>query len=179
MHGMTRRPPVDVSRVLLVGFMAAGKSSIGERLAEILDWEFVDFDEEIERRTGMSIPEIFRRLGAAEFRALEEELTMELADEHWVVLAPGGGWITQPELLEYFGDETLVVWLRISPEEAVRRASIALSHRPLLASAPDPLERARTLIREREPLYRMADFVIDVDGRGVDELAEEIADLIA
>ena len=179
MRGMTRRPPGDVSRVVLVGFMAAGKSSVGERLAEILGWEFVDFDEEIERRTGMSIPEIFRHRGAAEFRALEEELTSELAEVHWTVFAPGGGWITQPELLEYFGDETLVVWLRISPEEAVRRASTALSHRPLLASASDPLERARTLIREREPLYRLADVVIDVDGRGVDELAEEIADLIA
>src|SRR5690625_7322821 len=98
MRGMTRRPPGDVSRVVLVGFMAAGKSSVGERLAGILGWEFIDFDEEIERRTGVSIPEIFRRRGAAEFRALEEELTDELADEQWVVFAPGGGRITQPEL---------------------------------------------------------------------------------
>jgi len=70
-----------------------------------------------------------------------------------------------------------VVWLRISPEEVVRRAARTLSHRPLLASAPDPLARARTLIHEREPLYRLADVVVDVDGRDVEDVAEEIAAL--
>ena len=179
MNDVTGRPPFHVRRVVLVGFMAAGKSSVGRKLAESLDWGFIDFDEEIERRTGTSIPELFRVEGAAAFRALEAELTAEVAEEPWVVLAPGGGWITQPELLEFFDDETLVVWLRISPEEAIRRASGTLSHRPLLASAPDPLERARLLIREREPLYRLADVVVEVDGRDVDDVAEEIADLIA
>lgn len=173
------RPEAEVSRILLVGFMAAGKTTVGRTLAERLDWEFVDFDEEIERRTGLSVPEIFEQEGAETFRALEKEVTEDLADKRRVVLAPGGGWITQPELLEYFDTETLVVWLRITPEEVVRRASRTLSHRPLLASAPDPLERARALIREREPLYGMADVVIDVDGRGIDELADRIAEWIA
>ncbi|HEX7117690.1 MAG TPA: shikimate kinase [Longimicrobiales bacterium] len=163
-----------MTRILLVGFMASGKSTIGRLLADRLGWGFLDFDAEIEQRTGSTVPEIFRRLGEAEFRAFEAELTREVADLDHVVLAPGGGWITRPELLEYFGDETLVVWLRVSPEEAVRRARVDLSKRPLLTAA-DPIARARMLLREREPLYRMADVVVEVDGRDAHEIAEEIA----
>lgn len=166
-----------VTRILLVGFMASGKTTIGRLVADRLGWGFVDFDAEIEQRTGMPVPDIIRRYGEAEFRALEAELTREVADLEHVVLAPGGGWITQPELLDYFGDETLVVWLRISPEEAVRRARADLSKRPLLV-APDPVARARMLLREREPLYRMADVVIDVDGRDAEEIADEIVGML-
>lgn len=165
-----------MTRVVLVGFMAAGKSTVGQRLAELLGWSFLDFDEEIERRSGSSIPEIFRQRGEAEFRRLERELTEQVAGLERVVLAPGGGWITQPDLLDYFGAETLVVWLRISPEETVRRAQRAPTHRPLLAG-PDPLAQARMMMREREPLYRLADVVIDVDGRDPDDVAHEIAAL--
>lgn len=165
-----------MSRIVLVGFMAAGKSTIGQRLARLLEWDFIDFDHEIERRTGSSIRELFREEGAVGFRVLEAALTDDVADLAGVVLAPGGGWITQPELLERLGPGTVVVWLRISPEEAVHRAQRDALHRPLLAG-PDPLARARALIREREPLYGMADFVVDVDGRSPEEVALEIARL--
>jgi len=166
-----------VTRILLVGFMASGKTTIGRLVADRLGWGFVDFDAEIEQRTGTPVPEIIRRFGEPEFRAYEAELTREVAGLEHVVLAPGGGWITNPELLDYFGDETLVVWLCISPEEAVRRARVDLSKRPLLA-APDPVARARMLLREREPLYRMADVAVDVDGRDADEIADEIVGML-
>lgn len=166
------RPPVR--RVVLVGFMASGKSTVGRRLAERLGWDFLDFDEEIERRTGLAIPDIFRRLGEPAFRALEAELTAEFGGLDRAVLAPGGGWIMQPGLLEQLAPGTLLVWLRVSPEEAVRRAMRERTHRPLLAG-PDPLARARLLLAEREPLYRQADVAVDVDGRDPDEVAAEIA----
>jgi shikimate kinase len=166
-----------VTRIILIGFMAAGKTTVGRTLAEWLGWNFIDFDEEIERRTGLTIPEIFELHGPPRFRELERELTMELATLEEVVLSPGGGWVTQPDLLEYFGPETLVVWLRISPEAAVARAMRTLTHRPLLADAPDPIERARLLIQEREPLYDLADVALDVEGREVEDLAAEIVAL--
>ncbi|HEX6940234.1 MAG TPA: shikimate kinase [Longimicrobiales bacterium] len=166
-----------VTRILVVGFMASGKSTIGRLVADRLGWGFIDFDAEIEQRTGSPVPEIFRQRGETEFRAYEAELTREVADLDHVVLAPGGGWITRPELLDYFGDETLVVWLRVSPEEAVRRARADLSKRPLLMGG-DPIARARMLLREREPLYRMADVVVDVDGRSAQEIADEIAGMV-
>ncbi|MBI4544485.1 MAG: shikimate kinase [Gemmatimonadetes bacterium] len=169
-----RRPGGPPSRVVLLGFMASGKSTVGRRLARLLHWDFVDFDAEIERRTGLTIAEIFQQFGEAGFRALEAELTAELAGSQQVVLAPGGGWITQPDLLERLAPHSLVLWLRISPEEALRRARRAATHRPLLAG-PQPLRRARALLARREPLYRLADWTIDVDGRRPDQIAREIA----
>lgn len=166
-----------VCRLILIGFMGSGKSTVGRRIAALLGWDFVDFDDAIERRTGRSVPEIFRRDGEAAFRSLEAELTEELAHRTHVVLAPGGGWITQPELLELFGGDTLVVWLRVSPAEAVRRAEHDEARRPLLAG-PDPLHTARRLMRQREPLYRMADMVVDVDALSPDEIAASVVDRI-
>lgn len=171
---MTRQyGPQGPRRVLLVGFMASGKTSVGRRLARMLGWEFIDFDHEIERRTGLSVPELFQRYGEPRFREWEARLTRELADRTEVVLAPGGGWITQPELLDLVREGTLVVWLRVSPEEVVRRAGRALSHRPLLAG-PDPLARAKELLARRESLYAMADLAIDVDRRRTADVAREI-----
>lgn len=163
-----------VTRIILIGFMAAGKSTVGRILAGILGWEFVDFDDEIERRTELTIPEIFELHGAPAFRDLERELTEEYHEVDEIVLAPGGGWVTQPDLLEGFGAETLVVWLEISPEAAVERAMKTITHRPLLAEASDPIERARLLIEEREPLYEMADLRVNVEGRNAEEIAADI-----
>lgn len=167
-----------ITRIVLIGFMAAGKTTIGRLLAQRLGWEFIDLDEEIERRTGLTIPEIFELHGVAEFRRLERSLTEELAGLEHLVLAPGGGWVTQPDLLDLFGSETMVVWLRISPEAAVERAMRTITHRPLLANAPDPVERARLLIREREPLYRLADTCVDVEGRTIEDVTSEIIALM-
>ncbi len=170
---MVVEPTEAVERVVLVGFMAAGKTSVGRRLAEALGWDFVDFDEVIEARTGATIPEIFRTQGEAAFRAMEARLTDEFGRARGVVLAPGGGWVTQPDLMDRLGDGSLVVWLRISPEEAVRRALADSVHRPLLAG-PEPLARARLLLAEREPFYYLADSAVAVDGRGIEEIAREI-----
>ena len=163
-----------IERVVLVGFMAAGKSTVGPLLARRLGWEFVDFDQVIEARTGLPISEIFRAQGEGAFRAMEARLTDEFGCARGVVLAPGGGWITNPRLLEALCPDSLVVWLRISPEEAVARALADDVHRPLLAG-PDPLGKARLLLSEREPLYYLADAVVDVDGRPAEEIAFEIA----
>jgi shikimate kinase len=163
----------DILRVVLVGFMASGKSTVGRLLAERLGWAFVDFDEEIEQRTGRSVGQIFAEDGEAAFRRLEARLTRELAPVEKLVMSPGGGWITQPELLASLPGATLVVWLRVSPEEAVARARRSGTHRPLLGPA-DQLATAERLLERREPLYRLADVIVDVDGRSPGELAEEI-----
>lgn len=167
----------EPARVVLVGFMAAGKSTVGRTLADVLGWDFVDFDEEIERRIGMTVPDIFLRLGEPHFRDLEAALTAELGCREQVVLSPGGGWITQPELLDSLCPGSLVVWLRLTPEEAVRRSLEDAVKRPLLAG-PDPLARAEFLMAEREPLYRLADVAVDVVGKAPDEVAWEIAEMV-
>lgn len=171
-----RRDPAwsgpGAARVILIGFMAAGKTTVGRVLAERLGWRFVDFDEEIVRRSGETVPQIFREHGEAVFRALEARLTAELRSLDRAVIAPGGGWVTTPAALDNLPPGTLLVWLRVSAEEAIRRVGGGRD-RPLLAGA-DPLERARALMAERESLYRRADLVIDVDGRTPAEIAAAI-----
>ena len=171
-------PMVSIARVILIGFMAAGKTTAGQLLAERLGWQFVDVDEEIVRRCGQTVPEIFQEHGESAFRAREARLFDELRAAQRTVIAPGGGWVTTPAALDDLPAGTAVVWLRVTAEEAVRRATAGGAQRPLLAG-PDPLERARTLMNEREALYRRAHFTIDVDGLTPDDVASEIAQRLA
>lgn len=163
----------EVRRIVLVGFMSAGKTTIGRLLADAQGWRFVDVDEEIVRRTGMSVAEIFRERGEAVFRRLESRLTARLCSLDCAVVAPGGGWIMAPMALERLPAGTLTVWLRVSPEEAVRRALGSGIGRPLLAGT-DPLATARALLAVREPRYERADHTVHVDGRTPAEITAEI-----
>lgn len=160
-------------RVVLLGFMGAGKSTVGPLLAARLGWRFVDLDHEIERREGRTVAAIFERQGEPRFRALEAQCTIELAGEPEVVLAPGGGWITTPGNLHRLGPGTLTVWLQVTAEEALARIGRDRAARPLL-SAPDPHTAAARLLLQRERLYRQADIAVPTNGRTADEVAHEI-----
>ena len=162
--------PQPIERVVLLGFMAAGKTAVGAELARRLGWEHLDLDREIERREGRAVAAIFAAEGEGRFRELEARATAELASRGRVVVSPGGGWITGAGNLEALGPGTLVVWLRVSPEEAVRRAAAAPGERPLLAG-PDPLEAARRLLDARAPLYARAGVHVDTEGRSPGEVA--------
>ncbi len=134
-----------VDRVILTGFMASGKTSVGRALADRLEWDFLDFDEEIERREGRSIADIFRDPGEPHFRAWEARLTDEVADRRGIVLAPGGGWVTQPALVQRLRPGSLIVWLRVQPETVRARLDVApAAVRPLLAGR-DPARAIREL----------------------------------
>lgn len=165
----------------MVGFMAAGKSTIGRRLASRLGWEFVDFDERIRERTGRTAAALIREQGEPALRALEAALTDELADGSRVVLAPGGGWGADPTFAGRLGPGTIRVWLRITAEEAVRRAREDARRgvdRPLLGPADEPdasrIERARSLLAGREQAYAAAEVVVDVDGREPAVVVDEV-----
>lgn len=163
---------------MLLGFMGAGKSTIGPLVAERLGWRFIDVDQEIMRQEGMTIAELFRTRGEEAFRALENRLTAGLSCHARTVLAPGGGWVLRPGALDSLPDSACTVWLRVSPEEAVRRLRGTLDDRPLLAGA-DPLAQARELLAQREPLYARAHHIVDVDARAPEDVARQIAALIA
>lgn len=153
-----------VSRVVLVGFMCSGKSSVGAQLARLLGWAHVDLDREIESRAGLAVAEIFARHGEARFRELEAEATELLAGRVDVVVSPGGGWITRPELMDRLGEGTFSVWLQVSPEEVLRRAASSPGERPLLAG-PEPMDAVRRLLGERDRHYRRAHLALPTDGR--------------
>ncbi len=157
--------------------MASGKSSVGRELATLLGWEFRDFDAVVEGRAGASVAEIFRDHGEAEFRRLESEVAGELLARSRVVLASGGGWPAQAGSWDGVPENTLSVWLRVSPGVAVRRASGEGPLRPLLDVA-DALERAGELLREREAAYRQAEIELDSDADDAATLALKIMQLV-
>jgi shikimate kinase len=157
-----RKDAASVGHVILVGLPGAGKTTVGRMTAERLGIPFLDFDEEIERREGRSVAELFARHGEAHFRARERELTTELARAPRMVLAPGGGWAASPESVALLRPPGRIIYLRIRPETALARLGAGRATRPLLAG-PDPLRELSRLLAEREPHYLSADHVVDAD----------------
>ena len=164
--------------MLLWGFMASGKSAVGAGAARLLGWRHIDFDREIVRREGRPIARIFEDEGEAAFRALEREVAEEHLGQSRVVLSPGGGWVTQRGAVDHLPDGTLTIWLKVDPETVIERIQAERDgpERPLLSS-PDPAARIRALLAEREPLYARATYTISTDGRGLDDIAAEVAGL--
>ncbi|HEU0076489.1 MAG TPA: shikimate kinase [Longimicrobiaceae bacterium] len=172
-----QRPRLAVSRVVLLGYMCSGKSTVGQALARRLEWSYLDFDVEIERRGNATVQEIIAAAGEEHFRELEAALTGEAAQADRVVLAPGGGWITRPEFLTALGPGTLAVWLQVSPDETVRRLRADTLDRPF-RDHPDPAAMIAQMLAERIPLYERADLNIPADARSPESIAFEIETLV-
>ncbi|MEW5931319.1 MAG: shikimate kinase [Gemmatimonadota bacterium] len=172
-----RRPPLNVGRVVLLGYMCSGKSTVGAALARRLEWSYLDFDVEIERREGATVQQIIASAGEEQFRELEAALTAEAAETERVVLAPGGGWVTRPEFLTGLGPGTLAVWLQVSPDETVRRLREDSIDRPF-RDHPDPAGMIAQMLAERIPLYERADLNIPADVRTPESIAYEIETLV-
>jgi shikimate kinase len=127
------------------------------------------------RFTGRSVADLFRSDGESAFRAMEARLTAELCSQSEIVLAPGGGWATQAGALDALPAGTVTVWLRVSPEEAIRRLGGSPQERPLLAGA-DPLGALRRLDLERKQDYSRADLAVDVDGCATADISRTISE---
>jgi shikimate kinase len=159
--------------------MCSGKSTVGRQLADLLSWDFVDFDEQIESSQEKTIADIFREHGEAYFRLLEAQMTEAIEDQRSVVLAPGGGWVTQRELVDRLRPDSLTIWLRVQPETVYLRHDRQVDvDRPLLP-VEQPVEAIRSILDDRTPLYRQADGVVDTDGREPAEVAQQIAEIVA
>lgn len=138
---------------------------------------FLDFDDELEQRAGMSVSKIFSLHGETHFRTLELGLTQELAKSHGAILAPGGGWITVPGAMALLRPPGRMIYLRVAPEVAILRMGKGRSTRPLLR-ATEPVAALRQLSKDREPAYLQADYVIDTDRIGIELVASEIARIL-
>ena len=161
------------SQVVLLGLPGAGKTTVGRALAHLLGWTFLDFDQQIEAETGLTVAEIFARYGEAYFRGLEADLTKRLASRHQVVFAPGGGWITNAELPALLAADAALIWLRVQPTTALVRLRATGVTRPLL-QVHEPLTRLQTLLDERKQHYQRADVAFDTDELAPHEIATTI-----
>lgn len=166
------------SGLILIGFMGSGKSAVGSRVAQILGWNMVDTDEQVEKELGIPISEIFRTRGEKGFRQAEQSVVIRLLEEAeksgaQMVLSLGGGALTNAEVYERLQAEPLVVLLDTDLDTAFDRAQGG--QRPL---ARDP-EGFKELYREREELYRgAAKIIVDTRGKDIHEIASEVAAMV-
>lgn len=160
------------ANIALVGFMGTGKSTVGQLVASMLRFRFLDTDLMIEGTAGRKISEIFATEGEARFRELEREVVAKLATTENAVIATGGGLITNPENLAKLREHALIVCLWATAETILRRVGHQ-THRPLL-QVENPLERIRSLLQERAPFYRQADVLLSSDFRKPREVASHV-----
>ncbi len=162
----------SIHNLALIGFMGAGKSSVGRLVAHELRFVYLDTDQVIEARAGKTITAIFQEDGEPVFRQWEERIVQELTRRSKTVISTGGGLPVSDTNLASLKTHALVVCLWASPETICERVS-GHEHRPLL-NEPDPLEKIRHLLSIREPYYRQADVLVNTEHRSVREVATQV-----
>lgn len=151
-------PRLDRS-IVLVGLMGAGKTSIGRRLAVRLGLPFVDADQEIERAAGCTIEEYFARFGEAAFREGERRVIARLLDESPHVIATGGGAFMDESTRAAIARRGCSIWLKADLDTLCRRVK-RRNNRPLLKRG-DPRQILAELMERRDPIYALADLVVE------------------
>lgn len=163
--------------IFLIGPMGSGKTSLGRRVAPRLGLDFIDLDEELERRCGVEVAVIFEIEGEAGFRERECELLAEIAAGSGRLVATGGGSVLDPRNRDTLRSNGLVVWLRTSVDQQLRRLERD-RRRPLLA-APDRRERLTGMAELRNPLYaETAQLVFESRNRPMPAMADALHDRI-
>nr|WP_100129888.1 shikimate kinase [Bartonella tribocorum] len=145
--------------LVFVGLMGAGKSVIGKRVATMLDLPFYDSDQEIEKAAQMSITEIFKIYGEAEFRALEQSIIFNLIKKRPLILATGGGAYINQKIRKVIHQNGISIWLKADLDILMQRV-FKRSTRPLLQTA-NPKETMQKLMEQRYPLYAKANITIN------------------
>jgi shikimate kinase len=161
-----------IRNIALIGFMGTGKTSVGHLLAGALGFRLVDTDQLIEEQTGKRISDIFATEGENQFRAYERQVVEKLASKSRLVISTGGGLAANLDNFTSLKSHALIVCLWASPETIWHRVGHQ-SHRPLL-HGPDPLNRIRSLLAEREPFYRRADVLVNTEARSLKEVAHQV-----
>ena len=158
------------TNVALVGFMGAGKSTVGRELAAHMGKTFVETDALVERRAGMSVSDVFACHGEGHFRDLESAVVREAAESHDCVIACGGGVVLREENVAALKASSVLVYLEVSPQSVLSRIGPQSTVRPLL-SGPDMERRVAELMQQRRSAYEAAaDVTVVTDGLAVEQV---------
>ncbi|WMY95108.1 MAG: shikimate kinase AroK [Arsenophonus sp.] len=164
--------------IFLVGPMGAGKSTIGRQLAQQLNMDFFDSDQEIEKRTGADVSWVFDLEGEGGFRAREEKIISELTKKQGIILATGGGSIKSKKTRNRLYTRGTVIYLNTTIAKQIERTQRD-KKRPLLQSEQPTQEILEKLADERSPFYReIADITIHTDNQSIKVVANKIIELL-
>ena len=163
--------------IVLAGFMGAGKSSAGRRVAEALGMTFADMDDCIVAHAGKPISRIFAEDGEPAFRAIERAVVVDLSARTGLVIATGGGVVLDPDNLRDFSATGVVICLSATPETILERLRDDTT-RPLLHTG-DKLARIRTLLETRRHLYDAIPLQVNTSALPPDAVARRILELYA
>ncbi len=154
------------TRIYITGFMGSGKSTLTPSIANVLGFDSIDLDVEIERTSGMTVAEMFELHGEPYFRRVEHELLQKISGRTNIVVALGGGTVTIENNLQLIKSTGLLIYLKVDPEILLRRVK-RKQHRPLLKDSNGAQlseevlrERIHSLIQARELYYNQADIII-------------------
>ena len=176
LFGATESDPARSRRFALVGLRGAGKSTLGQLLAEALDLPFIELSREIERIAGCSIREIHDLYGTGAYRRYERRALDEAIALHAdAVIATPGGIVTEPATFNVLLAHCTTIWITASPEEHMARVAAQGDTRPMAASR-EAMEDLRRILSGRAAFYAKADAVLETSGRTE---AESLADLVA
>lgn len=163
--------------LVLIGFRATGKSVVGRLLADKLQFTFIDTDQEVEKRTGKTITQIFQEQGERYFRDVEATMVIHYGNKFGYVISCGGGAILRPGNVEAMKTHGKVIWLTASVETICERLHAdpkSATQRPPLTNL-DEVQEIRQMLASRARLYRdAADFTIKTDGKTPEDVVEDI-----
>ncbi|HWZ41432.1 MAG TPA: helix-turn-helix transcriptional regulator [Bradyrhizobium sp.] len=166
------------SGIALIGLRGAGKSTLGKVLAKKIGWNFVELNKEIEAQNGLSVAEIIALYGQEGFRRMEQSaLNQLLARKELMVLATGGGIVSEPLTFDLILSSFYTIWLKAEPEEHMMRVRRQGDLRPM-ADDRSAMAELRNILVSREPLYARASATVDTAGLSVDAAAARLIDTV-
>jgi XRE family aerobic/anaerobic benzoate catabolism transcriptional regulator len=178
-NGASAARRMSFSGIALIGLRGAGKSTLGKLLAKKIGWNFVELNKEIEAQNGLSVAEIIALYGQEGFRRMEQAaLGQLLARKELMVLATGGGIVSEPLTFDLILSSFYTIWVKAEPEEHMARVRGQGDLRPM-ADDRSAMDELRTILRSREPLYARASAVVDTAGLTVDAAAARLSEAVA
>jgi len=178
-NGASAQHRTSFAGIALIGLRGAGKSTLGKMLAKRIGWSFVELNKEIEAQNGLSVAEIIALYGQEGFRRMEQAaLGQLLARKELMVLATGGGIVSEPLTFDLILSSFYTIWLKAEPEEHMARVRRQGDLRPM-ADDRSAMSELRTILLSREPLYARASAVVDTAGLSVDAAAARLINAVS
>jgi XRE family aerobic/anaerobic benzoate catabolism transcriptional regulator len=173
-QGLAAQRRMSFAGIALIGLRGAGKSTLGKMLAKTIGWSFVELNKEIEAQNGLSVAEIIALYGQEGFRRMEQAaLGQLLTRKELMVLATGGGIVSEPLSFDLILSSFYTIWVKAEPEEHMARVRGQGDLRPM-ADDRSAMAELRTILKSREPLYARASAVVDTAGLSVDAAAAQL-----